>query len=187
MLREALGVLRRAGVVTVRRGATGGTFVESLGNIAAVIAAGLPSRDEALPLLETRRTIEPAAALLACKRGTAADMEELDRLVNALVGLLDEPDEFFEVDIRFHLYLGEMSKNHVLSEFHRTTMRRLSVLTVESLARDANVHESLARQRDLAAAVASRQPHRVIDALDEHLAPMEEYLLGARLTFPPQL
>lgn len=183
VLREALGVLRRAGVVSVRRGATGGTFVESLGNIAAVIAAGLPSRDEARPLLETRRAIEPVAALLATRRGHDDDLRELARLVDALAGLIDEPDEFFEVDIRFHLYLGEMSRNHVLAEFHRTTMRRLSVLAVESLARDANVHESLERQRQLCDAVASRRPQRVIEALDDHLAPMEEYLLGERLGF----
>jgi GntR family transcriptional repressor for pyruvate dehydrogenase complex len=183
VLREALGVLRRAGVVSVRRGATGGTFVESLGNIAALVAANLPTVDDARPLLEARRSVEPAVALLAMERATTADLRELDRLVEALVPLLGEPDEFFEVDIRFHLYVGEMSRNHVLAEFHRTTMRRLSVLAVESLARDADVNESLERQAQLSAAIASRDRAILIDALDAHLTPMEEYLLGAPLRF----
>jgi GntR family transcriptional regulator, transcriptional repressor for pyruvate dehydrogenase complex len=187
VLREALGVLRRAGVVSVRRGATGGTFVESLGNLSELIAAELPGLAEARPLLEARRSLEPAVALLAAERATAADLRELDRLVEALVPLLTDPREFFEIDVRFHLYLGQMSRNHVLAEFHRTTMRRLSGMAVDGLARDADVNESLARQRRLAAAVASKDASVVVHALDEHLAPMEEYLLGERLQFPMHL
>jgi DNA-binding FadR family transcriptional regulator len=117
------------------------------------------------------------------ERATKADLLELDRLVEALVPLLGEPDEFFEVDIRFHLYVGELSRNHVLAEFHRTTMRRISVLAVESLARDADVNESLERQAQLAAALASRDRAVLVEALDVHLAPLEEYLLGAPLRF----
>jgi DNA-binding FadR family transcriptional regulator len=183
VLREALGALRRAGVVTVRRGATGGTFVDSLTNLAELIAAGRPGVEEARPLLEARRAIEPAVALLATQRASPADLRELDRLVEALVPLLPEPREFFEVDIRFHLYLGEMSRNRVLAEFHRTTMRGITAIAVESLARDADVNESLARQRQLVAAIKSRDASAVLHALDVHLAPMEEYLLGEPLRF----
>jgi DNA-binding FadR family transcriptional regulator len=100
VLREALLVLRRAGVVSVRRGATGGTFVESLANIHSVIAAGSNRGDEAAPLLEARRATEPAVALLTAQRASGEQLAELERLVDALAGLLDVPEEFYEVDIR---------------------------------------------------------------------------------------
>jgi hypothetical protein len=45
------------------------------------------------------------------------------------------------------------------------------------------VNESLERQAQLSAAVASGDGAVLIAALDAHLAPMEEYLLGAPLRF----
>jgi DNA-binding FadR family transcriptional regulator len=183
VLREAIAVLRRAGVVSVRRGATGGTFVEALGNINAVIAAGSHRGDEARPLLEARRAIEPIVACLTARRAADADLQELRRLVDTLVGLRDQPDEFYEVDIRFHLALGDMCGNDVLAEFHRGTLSRISVLAAAYLTLEANPDESLARQRQLCDAIASRSVGRVLEALDDHLAPMEERLVGERLAF----
>jgi DNA-binding FadR family transcriptional regulator len=184
VLREALLVLRRAGVVTVRRGATGGTFVDSLANIHRVIAAGSDHGDRALTLLEARRAVEPVVALLTAERASEEQLCELERLVDALVPLVDEPEEFYEVDIRFHLALGDMAGNDVLAEFQRQTLSRLSVVASEYLAREADANESLARQRDLCGAIRSGDRRRLLVALDEHLTPLEERFVGARLPFP---
>jgi len=183
VLREALSVLRRAGVVSIRRGATGGTFIESLANLSAVIAAGSQREETARPLLETRRAIEPLVTVLTASRATDDDLLELERLVDTLETLLDTPEEFFEFDIRFHLVIGDMCRNPVLADFQRETMRRLSVLAAASLAREAEPTESLARQRQLYEAITSRDAGVVMDALDVHLVPLEEHLLGERLYF----
>jgi DNA-binding FadR family transcriptional regulator len=184
VLRDALLVLRRAGVVTVRRGANGGTFVESLGNIHRLLAEGSAPGLDAVSLLEARRAVEPVVALLTAQRATDEQLHELERLVEALEPLLGVPEEFYEVDIRFHLALGDMAGNAVLGEFQRLTLSRLSVVASEYLAREADVGESLARQRDLAAAIRSRRPRRVLEAVDEHLTPLEQRFAGRKLDFP---
>lgn len=185
VLREALLVLRRAGVVTVRRGATGGTFVASLSNIRQVLAAAARHLDDETPqLLQARRALEPQVTLLTAKHATVAQLAELERLAYSLEPLLELPDDFYEVDIRFHLALGDMSSNPVLAGFQRSTLNRLSILSSEYLVREANARESFERQKDLCAAIASRRVVRVLEALDEHLAPLEERFTGAKLEYP---
>jgi len=73
-------------------------------------------------LLEVRRILETQAALLAGVRRTDDDITDLNRLVEILPELMNDPEEFVAVDIRFHIRLAEASANELLAAYLRDTM-----------------------------------------------------------------
>jgi GntR family transcriptional regulator, transcriptional repressor for pyruvate dehydrogenase complex len=182
VVREAIATLRSAGIVSVRRGAGGGAVVTSLANLPAVLRGLLAeSRENLRSLLEARRAVETTAALLAIERASADDLTNLERLVAPLEGLLDRPDEFFEVDARFHIVIGEISANPVIAEYQRTTLNRISAIRADYPVGHVDLRLAIANQLDTMAALRSRRRERVLRSLDDHLGSVEEYFLGERL------
>ena len=121
VVREAIDILRRAGIVEVRRGNRGGVFVRSL----AIPTELLTGRtrlglEEIRQLLEARRTIETTCALLASERAMTADLDGLQALADGLEGTRDSPEDFIELDVRFHLRLAALSGNAPLERFLHT-------------------------------------------------------------------
>jgi GntR family transcriptional repressor for pyruvate dehydrogenase complex len=182
VVREAIATLRNAGIVSVRRGAGGGAVVTSLASLPAVLR-GLraESRENLRSLLEARRAVETTAAVLATERASDEDLAGLARLVPPLEGLLDRPDEFFEVDARFHIVIGEVSGNSVIAEYQRTTLNRISAIRADYPVGHVELRLAIANQRDTMAALESRRREWVLRSLDHHLGSVEEYFLGERL------
>jgi GntR family transcriptional repressor for pyruvate dehydrogenase complex len=187
VVREAMGVLRGAGVVTTRRGRSGGVVVVSLANLSQVVA-GLGGEMHATlqSLLEARRPLELAAALLASERATEEDIERLRSLVEALEPALDTPDEFLALDMHFHLAIAEIARSPLLRTLIRSVVEQhlMSVLDQFPVGR-VDLASALANQRSTLEAIVSRDPKRVTAEMDEHLAALEEHFLGRRLTYLP--
>jgi DNA-binding FadR family transcriptional regulator len=186
---EALGIVERAGIVQQRRGRYGGTHVVSLANVRPVLASMLASSEHSgsqaqlRGLLELRRPLELQAALLTAARASDQHIAQLRRIADALDPGL-ETAEFRATDVQFHLYLGEACGNTRLRDYLRTYYDEYQLLRdrfpVQHLERD----DAVRRQHDYLEAIASRDRARVCAAADEHLAAIEELLLGVRLTFP---
>jgi GntR family transcriptional regulator, transcriptional repressor for pyruvate dehydrogenase complex len=182
---EAVEQLRRAEVVNVRRGKGGGIVVRSLTNLPAVIARIRgDTRSSLRAILEARRSVEMAAAPLAAERGTKEDLARLERLVSGLATLIDEPEEFLQLDISFHYALVETAGNAILNEFHARSLNELMTAREPfpsgriAQARAIDIQEQTLR------AVQSRNRKRAINAHDEHLAELEQVFLGERLPYP---
>jgi GntR family transcriptional repressor for pyruvate dehydrogenase complex len=182
VLREAIEVLRSAGIVSVRRGAAGGTVVESLEHLGGV-SAGIQgqTRESLRSLLEVRRTLELTAAVLASQRLTGDDKRHLRRLVDMLEPLDENPRAFWEADIRFHFTVADMSGNSLLSEFLSQTFARLAVIREQFPYAYVPHDAAIRNQEDTLAALCSGDGSRVIEAVDEHLASLEYVLIGRRL------
>jgi GntR family transcriptional regulator, transcriptional repressor for pyruvate dehydrogenase complex len=184
VLRAALDVLRRAGVVSVRRGNAGGIVVESTANLVQVLA-GIQggTREDLRSVLEARRPLELASSLLVAAQMTSEVVAELERLVAMLEPLLDQPGEFYEADIRFHLRVGELSGNEVLAQFIRSTFARLAVIRSQFPVAHVELRAALANQRRLLGAITGGDEDDIVMAVDEHLTAFEEVMLGERLRF----
>jgi GntR family transcriptional repressor for pyruvate dehydrogenase complex len=184
VLRAAIDVLRQAGVVSVRRGNAGGIVVASTANLAQVLA-GIQggTRADLRSVLEARRPLELASSLLAANQMTAEIAAELQRLVAMLEPLLDQPGEFYEADIRFHLRVGELSGNEILAQFIRTTFSRLAVIRSQFPVAHVELGQALANQRRLLRAITGGDEHEIVTEVDVHLAAFEEVMLGERLRF----
>lgn len=65
-------------------------------------------------LLEIRQAVEPAAAALAAKRRSAADLAELRRCIQAMRNPDHTRRSFAEADLEFHLAVGAASGNPMM-------------------------------------------------------------------------
>lgn len=183
VLREAIDVLRREGIVTVRRGTNGGAVVHSLENLARVCASIQgETRASLRSLLEVRRPLELTAAALASERATAAQFTELGRLVDMLDDVRQRPKEFWEIDLRFHLAVAEFSGNPFCAEFLREVVNRLSVIRQQFPHAHVPHPEAMRNQQATLGALESRDRELVVAAMDDHLAALEWVILGQRLT-----
>jgi GntR family transcriptional repressor for pyruvate dehydrogenase complex len=183
-VREAVAVLERAGIVSVRRGNGGGVLVQARSIPAYVLAnIGGESRASLRSLLEIRRALELPAALLAGARATDRDLSDLSRLAYLLEGLLTDPDEFIAVDIQFHVRISDASGNPLLSKHLRETLGGYALLRSDYPVGRIDLRQGIVNQLDTLEAIVSREPDRIAHAIDEHLGSLEEYFLGERVDF----
>ena len=180
-LREAVKVLAEAGVLDVRRGQSGGTFVASELVPRELLRTTTDIRvGEVAGVLEARRLLEPRVAQLAAVHAGEEDFAamqatiERQRELSAAGNLLRHEDLFLQLDLKFHLAMARASRNTTVVQLMRHLFRRLEI------ARDMAVHAPLVpdwvidiHERTLAAIRAADFPH--IDAvMDEHLAQLEQ-------------
>jgi GntR family transcriptional repressor for pyruvate dehydrogenase complex len=186
VVRSAIETLRQAGVLTVRRGRSGGTQVASTAGLVDVLSRmeGKVISD-LRSILEARRMLEIAAGLLAVRRLTEDDVAELQLLVDELPRLVDEPEAFYEADIRFHLSVASRSGSEVIADYLRDVFRRLAQIRAQYPFAHVTLVDALENQQNLLNALASRQLPRILRAIDEHLVAFERVMLGQRLDFLP--
>jgi GntR family transcriptional repressor for pyruvate dehydrogenase complex len=114
-LRQALVVLRRAGVIDVRPGKSGGIFLTSeLIPTEAISQAVALEESAAIDVLRGRRVLEPAVAAYAMRVATASDYAELERTVELLRTNLGERAQVMRADAMFHRALARACHNRTL-------------------------------------------------------------------------
>ncbi len=185
-VREAIGILERAGIVSVRRGNTGGVVVETRFIPPEVIASiEGATRADIAGLLETRRMLELSTSLLTAQRATEDERGELRRLVETLKTLAHEPNEWIAVDLQFHLKLAEFSGNPLLANYTKDTLQRLTAFRDQyPVGRESpNLLVGVRDQEETLKAIESGDRQRITRAIDDHLAAVEEHFLGERLSF----
>jgi GntR family transcriptional repressor for pyruvate dehydrogenase complex len=182
VVREATNVLRRADVVTVRRGHAGGVVVASLANLSSVVAQIRGETQETLQsVFEARRSLEATIALLAAERASKEQLERLDRLVEELASLLDQPEEFLVRDVQFHIAMGESTGNPLLSRLLRTVLDELLHTLAHFPVGRADLRHAISVQRRTLAAIQSGDREDIVREVDDHLGMLEETFLGRRL------
>ena len=141
-LREALKVLATEGLVTMkmRRGAY----------VTEVSQKDLLQVYHLLALLESDAAAELAAA------ATDAQIAELQTLHDALEKAVNDRDEFFTANERFHMRVLEMLDNKWLSQMVADLRKVMKLNRHNSLFKSGRVEESLQEHRELMAALAAR-------------------------------
>lgn len=118
-VREALRSLERGGVIELRKGPKGGTFIrqadtglvtQSLNDVITFGGVSIGS------LTESRSIVMTAVVRLACERGTDADFDRLDESISLTERLSREGDlELRRVQLlNFYRLLGQATRNEVL-------------------------------------------------------------------------
>ena len=116
-LREAFRILEAEGAITVRRGVRGGARVQApdISVAARQIGLLLQYRGALLSdVYEVRAVLEPAAARMAAKRRTSADLARLQEVLDRHRESIDDPGASIAADAEFHRLIVEMSGNETL-------------------------------------------------------------------------
>ncbi|MBV9380341.1 MAG: FadR family transcriptional regulator [Streptosporangiaceae bacterium] len=116
-LREAFRILEAEGAITVRRGVRGGARVQvpDAGVAARHVGLVLQHRGTLLSdVYDIRAVLEPAAARMAARRRTSADLARLQDVLDRERESIDDPGASFAADAEFHRLIVELSGSETL-------------------------------------------------------------------------
>ncbi len=103
--------------------------------------------------LELRRMIEPAAARLAAKRASEAQIATLYELYEAMAAAGDDLDAFMEPDLRFHSLLLEACGNELLEHMSEIFTAVLRTIFAYSSSSSRSYPKAARRHRAIVKAI----------------------------------
>jgi len=181
-LRQALAVLRDAGVVETRRGRLGGSFVRT--DLPAAEPAGgpaPPTAEELRELTDWRRAVSGEAAALAAARAAptqTAGLRAAGRAVEAAVG---EPAAFRLADARFHVAVAEAAGSRRLLAAEAAIQREVADLLRLVPGPAGARRASQAGHAPIVAAIAHGDRAGARAAMERHAEATHDWFVGLRL------
>lgn len=180
-IREAIRVLTVQGVLAVRRGRTGGTFVA--GTPAAQSTAVLRRKIAKDPqilrsILDYRAVIEPGVAALAAERAEKNQIAELSAYCDEMSQVSEQFRSYRELDTRFHLLLGRCTQSarleSVVADLHveLSDLMQLIPYSKEAVLHSNDQHTALLK------AVASGKAEQARKVMLEHVSATNSFLTG---------
>ena len=180
-IREAIRVLSAQGILTVRRGRTGGTFVAAAmvpKNVRELHQSLKEKGTTLLEILDHRLVIESGVAELAAERASKAQRQGLQDLVAQMAKAESSFADYRQLDIQFHLLIAEAAGggrlHGALTNIH---IDLADLMSVVPYSREACEH-STAQHRQIATAIASGKPAKAREAMREHVLATTSFLRG---------
>jgi GntR family transcriptional regulator, transcriptional repressor for pyruvate dehydrogenase complex len=180
-IREAIRVLTAQGILSVKRGRTGGTFVETAMAPRSVreLHSALKKKDTTLlEILDHRLVIESGVAELAAERATKVQKKRLQELLDEMPAAENTFADYRQLDIQFHLLIAEstgVARLHaVLTNIH---IELADLMSVVPHSREACNH-STAQHRQIAGAIIAGKPAKAREAMREHVSATTSFLRG---------
>lgn len=169
-LRAALHSLGGMGLLQFRHGSgtyiTEGPPVLSEGPLALLASLHGFTDDE---MFEARMQLEVGVAALAAERATLAHLAKMRAEIEGMVSAMRDPHEYLVHDIGFHRAIAAASGNPILSALAEMVSTILYRQRRQTVARARDLAPSLAMHRRIYRAIASGDPERARDAMNQHL------------------
>jgi GntR family transcriptional regulator, transcriptional repressor for pyruvate dehydrogenase complex len=173
-LRQALRVLERSGLLTVKQGKAGGIFLSSEYLPTEAISTNIAAEEDGMvETLRSRRVVEGAIASEALLAATDDDLDELGRTVDLLVADGIRVADLLRADTMFHRAVARAAHNRILEQTLQFVYKYFE--PIRSTYQDSDqlhrVHEIHERQL---VAMRDRDREALELALDDHFRYMEE-------------
>lgn len=177
---EALKVLAQADVVRAHRGVHGGITIETNDIPEGIMLLTGPLRHLDLPeIIEARRPVEMQLALLAAKRARAEDFLAMEECIERLRGhRLSELPRRVRFDHQFHYTIGRAARSQALALYQHQILEHLYVRMRDYFTEIEDVDSVIMLHKETLAALRSGDSDEIIRAIDVHLRPLEEAVLG---------
>lgn len=173
-LREAIRVLVQAGVLEVKAGAAGGTYVRSDTIPAGLVAERTELRlNEVSDVLEARRLFEPQVAQLAALFAELDDFDAMERTIVHQREYAHDPPRQLNFDTRFHILMARASRNAVAVDVMRGILAKIEIVREMALRGPEDPEAAVEIHLRTLAALRSRDLSAVESVMDEHLAFLE--------------
>jgi GntR family transcriptional repressor for pyruvate dehydrogenase complex len=170
-IREALRSLSFIGQVQMRPGQ--GTYVANgpLKFTDQLLGDGvLKTEKDFQDLIEARLAIETELAALCAKRATDDEMQQLEKIINAMKRSVNETGkEFLELDVEFHFAIANFSKSKVLAQLLGAIRGMLQEEINKSSLIPGDRGLAHAGHLKVFQAMAKRNSSKARDAMREHL------------------
>ncbi|MEV7398498.1 FCD domain-containing protein [Aeromicrobium sp. NPDC092404] len=167
-LREAIGALRDAGLLTTRRGRGGGSVVDFRPEEPGASVQLERPRDELLDALAFRRIVEPGAAHEAAQRTlTLAQAEmlrgSLDRVSTASSNAVHR-----QADSQFHLAIASLTDSPMLIDAVTNVQIRLHEMLGAIPVLDRNIDHSRQQHAAIAEAILAGDAAKARRVMESH-------------------
>ena len=162
VIRDAVKILVGKGLLEARRGI--GTKVRNRlewgildNDVLAWHQSAPPNRKFLMQLHEFRLVIEPKAALLAARNGTAEDYKSIEESIHKMRETVDSAEAFVEADANFHRLILLATDNEFLSAMDGIIFTSL-LSSIRLTNRDAKQNEaSLSLHQDVANSIFAKK------------------------------
>lgn len=172
-VREALRILQVQGLVRVKAGRAGGTFVQLPGRDAVAKSVSLLIRGQQLrlsDLLETREAIEPFCARLAARNRTDADLERMEQANEALADETGALAKFLQANVDWHLAVATASHNELLAGLMTALSRAIYTSTENERFVDEKVRrDTVKAHRSITKAVRAQDADAAVRRMTRHV------------------
>lgn len=165
-VREAVRALAHNGLLDIRQGS--GTYVVATSELAGVMRGRFADADP-LHVAELRSSLEATAAGLAAQRRTAADLRQLDGLLERRERAWDAggAEGFVEADATLHLAVVAASHNDVLTTLYADLGEVLRDFLRADVGSELRPGDHLDHAR-LVAAIRASDPERAAAEARDH-------------------
>lgn len=172
-VREALRILQVQGLVRIKAGRAGGTFVQRPGRDAVAKSVSLLIRGQQFrlaALLETREAIEPFCARLAARNRTDADLVLLEEANEDLADETSSLARFLQANVDWHLGVAVASHNELLAGLMTALSRAIYTSTENDRFVDGEVRRETARaHRSITAAIRAQDSDAAVRRMERHV------------------
>lgn len=186
-LREALRSLEISGLITLRKGASGGAFVKDSNGEAVVtsirdmftLGAVTPAQ-----ITESRIWIESAIVRAACERHTVSDIETLKANIAAAAEAIRRKDFYAraEAHLEFHMILGRITRNPIM-EIVMEALIGVMRQFIHTIGPQQDSDYVLPSRRRFMRHLKARDSEAAVDEMERHLKRVNRNylaLLGGR-------
>lgn len=172
-VREALRILEVQGLVRIKAGRAGGTFVQrpSQDSVATSISLLIRGRQLRLAdLLETREAIEPFCARLAAQNRTDEDLAVLDAANKAIATDDGNLTGFLQANVDWHVGVASASHNELLIAFMSALSNAIYTATENEAFVDAEVRSVTAKaHKSITNAIREGDPDAAVRRMNRHV------------------
>jgi GntR family transcriptional regulator, transcriptional repressor for pyruvate dehydrogenase complex len=178
-LRQAIAILREAGMVETRRGKNGGTFVSA--NVVDALAARKRrvDRQSVRDLSDWRRAVSGEAAALAAERIDPDQLGQLDQFADAAQQQADEGFPAFRLaDSRFHLAIAESSGSSRLIAAETAIQSELGEILAAIPAPVRSLRASTGGHDPILRAIHDSDPAVAREATIRHVEATYDWVVG---------
>jgi GntR family transcriptional regulator, transcriptional repressor for pyruvate dehydrogenase complex len=186
-LREALTSLAFIGLIRMRAG--GGSYVAEQPSAYLTrpwLHSGLLSSEKALgEFVEARLILETDLAGLCAERITQEELKEMEALVVRMkLAIPDSADEFWKLDLSFHLLMGIAAKNEVLNTILKGVRDQMMELISKSLLLREGMEQAVLQHTKVLEALRQHSPAKAREAMRHHL---QSFQRGYKVLFEQHL
>jgi GntR family transcriptional repressor for pyruvate dehydrogenase complex len=179
-VRDAFRMLETIGLLETRHGQ--GTFPQELSvdNLVTPLASVLTySRELQQELMDVRRMFEPAVARVAAARAAPAEIEQLQRLIEAQRRKVKAGQSTIGEDTAFHSTVARATHNQVVVRIMETLNDLLVGSRKLTLQQKGRPLRSVRGHEAVVAALRRRDPEAAARAMHQHIDQIAELLQQA--------
>ncbi len=174
VMREAFGALAALNLIEVANGRKPRVAAIDGSVIAASLDHAVSTAQVSVAQVwDVRRTLEGRTAALAAQNRTDAEAAQLFALVEAMAAQPDGRGDTVNHDIAFHLLIAQASRNELFRQIVSSFAPLMEVAVPaawQTRETEAERASTLDRHRDVARAIADRDPEAARAAMEEHFA-----------------